>query len=52
MIRPCQTLPVALLVFEGHYRADYPLAVLPLLAYDATQLVLGAVLAAKEPRTQ
>lgn len=40
-----KTLPVGLVVFAAHYRADYPLAVLPLLLYHAGQLLADTVIA-------
>lgn len=40
-----KTLPVGLLVFGSYYRADYPLAVLPLLAYHAGQLLVDTLIA-------
>src|SRR5262249_60774152 len=40
-----KTLPVALLIFGGYYRRDYPLAVLPLLVYHAGQLLIDTLIA-------
>jgi sodium/bile acid cotransporter 7 len=40
-----KTLPVALLVFDTHFREAYPLAVLPLMFYHFGQLVLDTFIA-------
>jgi sodium/bile acid cotransporter 7 len=40
-----KTLPVGLFLFEAYYRADYPLAVVPLLFYHAGQLLADTVIA-------
>jgi sodium/bile acid cotransporter 7 len=40
-----KTLPVALLVFDTHFRQDYPLAVLPLMFYHVGQLVVDTFIA-------
>jgi sodium/bile acid cotransporter 7 len=40
-----KTLPVALYLYGDYYRADYPLAVLPLLLYHLAQLLLDTVIA-------
>jgi sodium/bile acid cotransporter 7 len=42
-----KTLPVGLFLFGAYYRADYPLAVLPLLLYHAGQLLADTLLADK-----
>jgi sodium/bile acid cotransporter 7 len=40
-----KTLPVALLLFEQYFKADFPLAVVPLLFYHAGQLLLDTLIA-------
>jgi sodium/bile acid cotransporter 7 len=40
-----KTLPIGLFLFETYYRADYPLAVLPLLLYHAGQLLADTIIA-------
>jgi sodium/bile acid cotransporter 7 len=40
-----KTLPLGLFLFETYYRADYPLAVLPLLLYHAGQLLADTLIA-------
>jgi sodium/bile acid cotransporter 7 len=40
-----KTLPVALMLFNGYYLADYPLAVLPLVVYHAGQLLVDTLIA-------
>jgi sodium/bile acid cotransporter 7 len=40
-----KTLPVGLFLFNAYYRADYPLAVLPMLLYHAGQLLADTIVA-------
>jgi sodium/bile acid cotransporter 7 len=40
-----KTLPIGLFLFETYYRADYPLAVLPMLFYHAGQLLVDTIIA-------
>jgi sodium/bile acid cotransporter 7 len=40
-----KTLPVGLMLFNGYYLADYPLAVLPLVVYHAGQLLVDTLIA-------
>jgi sodium/bile acid cotransporter 7 len=40
-----KTLPVGLMLVNGYYLADYPLAVLPLVVYHAGQLLVDTLIA-------
>jgi len=40
-----KTLPVALVLFENYFRRDFPLAILPLLLYHVSQLILDTFVA-------
>jgi sodium/bile acid cotransporter 7 len=40
-----KTLPVALLIFDTHFRESYPLAVLPLMFYHVGQLIVDTFIA-------
>jgi len=40
-----KTLPVALLLFEKYFRSDFPLAIMPLVLYHVSQLILDTFLA-------
>jgi sodium/bile acid cotransporter 7 len=51
-----KTLPVALLLFDQYFQSDFPLAILPLLLYHVSQLILDTfvaeVMASKRQRTK
>jgi solute carrier family 10 (sodium/bile acid cotransporter), member 7 len=40
-----KTLPVALVLFENYFRREFPLAILPLLLYHVSQLILDTFVA-------
>lgn len=46
-----KTLPIALLLFNGYFAAQFPLAILPLLFYHVGQLVLDTLIAERMKRT-
>ena len=45
-----KTLPIALLLFNGYFAAQFPLAILPLLFYHVGQLVLDTLIAERMKR--